>query len=710
MKAKAKLFPKDIILSQAFVLGFTAMAIQIVLLREFLLVFYGNELIVGIIIALWMTVTAAGVITGNLLPAKTPVNVLLLFFAASGLFSALFIEIFRNIVFPFGVMPGLFEVIGYSLPALIIVCMTNGIIFGILNKKLKEGEKGYRKIYAYESLGSLAGSAIVSLLFIAALEMNNFSILSYVIVINFLSVSLFYLSKKEFVKWGIVLILSLTVAVFNANFSLNRYAKRKLFHNQKIISTVETPLGNITVTRNGNQINVFTNGQLTSSSEEISEKEESVHYAMLQRPNAKKVLQLGGGLTGINPEIFKYKNVELLIHIELVNKYFNYFTHNKSTYQIAVDPVVFLQNDTIAFDVVLMLEPPPENAGTNRFYTVEFFRKVKRRLSPNGILSLRLPASENYLDDDELYLHSIIYKSLKSVFKNVVIVPAGNKNYFLASGGNLTLHYQTLYKRAGIKNIYVNPGFIKDNLLSFRNSRIMEQLIRDVPLNRDYKPGAYYFSLKHWLNYYSNGFYIVIVPVILLLLFFLIFSNCEKSYMFAAGFASASSEIVLLTAFQVLFGYLYYFLGILVTVFMAGLSAGALQKRIAPKNPSNNMAFLGITILTVIIFLLLIKNLGDNLPVKTVLSLFIFIIAFFNGNMYRIFTVMKKSSKDVAKIYSSDLTGAMAGGFISAIWLIPCYGIISTLWINVFLIFSTLLVSQIIKSNSCNKGFKRAKT
>ena len=44
---------------------------------------------------------------------------------------------------------------------------------------------------------------------------------------------------------------------------------------------------------------------------------------------------------------------------------------------------------------------------------------------------------------------------------------------------------------------------------------------------------------------------------------------------FASGFAASGLEIVLLLAFQILYGSVYQQLGIIVTVFMAGLAAGA---------------------------------------------------------------------------------------------------------------------------------------
>src|SRR4030043_1511162 len=44
----------------AFSLGFTALITQIILLREFLTVFYGNELVIGIVLSNWMILTALG--------------------------------------------------------------------------------------------------------------------------------------------------------------------------------------------------------------------------------------------------------------------------------------------------------------------------------------------------------------------------------------------------------------------------------------------------------------------------------------------------------------------------------------------------------------------------------------------------------------------------------------------------------------------------
>ena len=48
---------------------------------------------------------------------------------------------------------------------------------------------------------------------------------------------------------------------------------------------------------------------------------------------------------------------------------------------------------------------------------------------------------------------------------------------------------------------------------------------------------------------------------------------------FCGGFAASALEVVLLLAFQVLFGSLYYQVGLIVTMFMLGLVIGAMADR-----------------------------------------------------------------------------------------------------------------------------------
>lgn len=45
-------------------MGFTSMSAQLILLRDFLKLFQGNELVIGLLLASWMFITAVGAWTG----------------------------------------------------------------------------------------------------------------------------------------------------------------------------------------------------------------------------------------------------------------------------------------------------------------------------------------------------------------------------------------------------------------------------------------------------------------------------------------------------------------------------------------------------------------------------------------------------------------------------------------------------------------------
>ena len=87
----------------AFSLGFTTLVTQIVLLREFLTVFYGNELVIGIVLTNWMVLTAAGSAAGRKISAKGnmktfPAKALLILNLLSILIIVL-LNVLRNVVF-----------------------------------------------------------------------------------------------------------------------------------------------------------------------------------------------------------------------------------------------------------------------------------------------------------------------------------------------------------------------------------------------------------------------------------------------------------------------------------------------------------------------------------------------------------------------------------------------------------------------------------
>ena len=100
------------------------------------------------------------------------------------------------------------------------------------------------------------------------------------------------------------------------------------------------------------------------------------------------------------------------------------------------DALRFVRNSREIFDVVIVLLPPPSTLLLNRYYTIEFFREVKKRLNSNGVFMCSPGPGNNYFNKESVNLYSSIFNSLASSFKNVRPVN-GNKLYFIASDSDL---------------------------------------------------------------------------------------------------------------------------------------------------------------------------------------------------------------------------------------------------------------------------------
>ena len=85
---------------------------------------------------------------------------------------------------------------------------------------------------------------------------------------------------------------------------------------QKIAFRRNSPYGKLIVTESAGQFNFIENGLPIISTHNVEQVEETVHYAMAQRPNAHKVLLVSGGVSGTAKEILKYGVTEVT-YVEL---------------------------------------------------------------------------------------------------------------------------------------------------------------------------------------------------------------------------------------------------------------------------------------------------------------------------------------------------------------------------------------------------------
>ncbi|MBI4648283.1 MAG: hypothetical protein HY738_17290, partial [Bacteroidia bacterium] len=293
------------------VLGFSAITVQIIFLREFLTVFNGNELVIGVILANWMLLTglgsflgkfsekiknsAAAVITIHLLMGLLPFIIVFL------------IKYLKNIIFPPGSMIGLIQVLYGSFIVMAPFCIISGFLFSLLcsivSKHFKTNKISY--IYALEAVGSITGGLLFNLILIYFFSV--FQSLIILLFINFIiSLIICFLSKLKITGY-IFIILACSLAFLCIYYDFDRITAEFLFQTKNIVVNKDTPYGNLVITKTEEQINFFEDGILLFSSGSPQQNEEDIHYALIQRTKYENVLLISGGITGTLKEIQKYK-------------------------------------------------------------------------------------------------------------------------------------------------------------------------------------------------------------------------------------------------------------------------------------------------------------------------------------------------------------------------------------------------------------------
>lgn len=692
-------------------LGFTSLITQVICLREFLSVFNGNELVAGTVLANWMVLTGLGASLGRII--RTGHNhskftfYALIFTALLPLITVILLNVLKSGFFGPGVMNGITQIFFFSLLLLTPFCLLSGFLFTHYSSWYSGLQKTNQieRVYSLEAVGSLLAGLLYSFLLIFFLR--SLQTLALLLLLNIL-VAVFFFRKEIPVMQRIILSLSTLGILFFVFFTrADILIKKDLFPNQEILSMKDTPFGNLTVTKSSGQVNFFENLVLTSGSENITGAEETVHFPMLQHPSPSSVLLIGGGIGGEIREILKY-SIKKIDYVEMnpwmiqTGKKYNHALNDTMVSLVQSDARTYIRNTNENYDVVIIQMPSPTSAQVNRFYTLEFFRELKGKLNPGAMVSFGLPSTENYVSEAAADVQSVIYNTLSAIFRNIILLP-GDRNYFIASDSMLSKNIVTLAEQKQPDAVYVNSYYLDDKSLEQRSNMIMSRLEPDTPLNRDFRPVAYLMETGYWLSHFNLRNGIILIIGLAFMSLFVINRGRTETGLFITGFSSASAEVMILFAFQLVFGYMYHASAVIITVFMAGLATGAaLRKRMLPEpefKDFRKIQFIQAGFLILIpVMIYGIKHF--NLPYIPVYLIFFIStagIALLTGMQFSVASLIKRGEINAisGRLYSSDLFGSALGAFLVSVFLFPVTGLFT-----VFLILAGLnLGAAILQGN-----------
>jgi len=665
-------------------LGVSAFLTQLSLMREFVCVFSGNELVFGIVLGNWMLLTGLGSALGR---TAGRLRLPLIFFVVLQILIAILpiVDVFllrslRNVVFLRGTETDIVEMVLSCFLLLAPYCLATGYALTTACRLA-----GIDRVYLFDNLGNVLGGVLFLAIFASLL--NHFQMLYFAAFLN-LPCAVFVAAiagRRRLAVAASVLfaVLAATISVCN----LHDISRRLEYGNQNVLFQGDSPYGSLVVTESAGQINFIENGVPLFSTHTPERIEETVHFAMAQRPHARRVLLISGGVSGTALEVLKYP-VESVDYVELdpliLDAAGKFLPANISDPRIHVlpgDGRQYIRTTPQRYDVVIVDMPDPSTSQINRFYTQEFFAEVNKILTTTGVLSFSLGTYENYLSHELAQLIGVAYKTLHSVFDNILLLPGG-RIFFVASNGALTYDIAERLESAGVSTKLVGRDYLKGMFTPDRIADLHRAITPDASLNEDFNPVLYYHHLRYWMSQFDVriGFFELFLAMALAI--YIVRLRPVPFVIFCGGFAATSLEIVLLLAFQVLFGSLYYQVGWIVTMFMLGLVIGTLA--IGRFWPHWGWIHL-IGVATVIGMLavampFLLESLKQSEWLvfgKAAIPLLALLLAVLVGIEFPLAARIDFQDAAItsARLYTADYLGAALGALLVSTFLIPIFGV-----------------------------------
>jgi spermidine synthase len=545
--------PKHRLWLSVGILGFAALTSQMLFMRGLLAAFYGTELSLGVLFAVWLLWTAAG---SGLLPMFLPVHahdwgrlrVTLLLLALSIPLTDWFIRQSRIWLHA---APGEIMFAGMGLTGFVVFalfCLLSGYAYAVACRMIPSsaGEKsvssapvlfkGAVGIYAVESFGAAAGGLSASLLlFPLASQVQIVVFLSGLLIIAGLvlpsgirrpsgrrSSDLRSLDRKSLYYILAVLLLAV-VFIFTLAPAVQTRLDRYFWKTGRLMVSKNTAYGHVAFARMDGQTSVFENGQLLFTCPDLMSAEAAVHFALLEHPSPEKILLIGGSLGGAVEQAFQHPSVKTVHAVELDPEIIRLarkclppadraFLDDPRVKLHLTDARRFISQTDEKYDAILLDMPNPYTLQLNRFYTLEFFRAIQTRLNRGGIFSLQLPSSENAIGKQLSDLLSTVRATLSAVFPGMVLLP-GNTCFFIASmdGRYLTANPDTLDARMRerrLKTVYLREYYLKYDLSKERSTYLSSKLhpVAAERLNRDFRPLATWYDLIFWSKKFGDRY------------------------------------------------------------------------------------------------------------------------------------------------------------------------------------------------------------
>ena len=739
--------PPDPSFPSITVAGFVATIAQVLLLRELLVLFHGNEMSTALALAGWLLWTSLGSavaarVSARGAPRESTLALLLAILAVALPALVLVVRGARGVfAIPAGEMApvGKMVLVCLGVPSLFGLC--SGALFGLCWAYRRRGGAGGSRarplaIYLGEAAGAAAGGVVFYFLL---LRLAPALAAAAVVALLPLGVSgwiLWTTRRAERALAARLLAVVAGLALVGAIVMADRLEERsrEWQWGGELALAVDTPFHNIAILRQPDQVTAFTNGLWLFTLPDPASAEPAVHTALLQHPEPRRVLLIGGGLAGHAAEALRHPSVEAVDYVEQDPELIR---HSEELLSSRVreslrdprlrihheDAATFLRGASGRYDAILMNVGDPINAQMNRFFSVEMFRRIGRHLLPGGILTFSVPGGGDVIGPVHARYLSSMRQTLAEVFGEVALLPGGRARFFAArEAGSLALDPGLLAERIAARGLdlaHLREDVLWDLMSPFRleYARSLLAELGPGPVNRQFAPVCYLHALRLWAAQWHPGLERALgaaasvrPPVLgaglaalgaLGVLFFwagrLRYRAAVAASVLVQGAVGMVLQVVLILTFQILAGFAYLQLALIIALFMAGLAVGTFWVAAAGRWEEGRRATRAFTWLQAgvtaypLLLLLFFSPAGATLreALSTAAASWLFSAASFaagvlGGAHFSLAALASAAAggrlgRAGGALYAADLAGAAGGALAAGLLLLPLYGIPSTL-------------------------------
>jgi len=728
-----------------FSYGLFSIAAQALLFREFITTFEGNDISVGIFFGTWFLWVGLAAILVNKI--QTAANTLLkhiellflCYLPAFVLQAALIIQARELTGIESYELLSLRDILLLSIVINAPVSVITGILFPLACRWIQEGEKlPVSRVYIIEAAGSFLGGLVVTVLLgFGVGSATIFFILAFIVS---LSVFCIQFAKARRWIWAVVPVCALVCLVTGADKVLTQQMRiikwGKLLPEDALAGSFQTAQAEYLYGVYQGQWVAIREGSICEVLPDESTAGRIAAIGLCQNPDVERVLVVGSGL-GLCREFLRLPQIEDVTWTHCDNEYVQSVIRfippelkitDERLEASTADIRPLLARKKQYYDIVILNLPVATSSVLNRYYTLEFYRQVKKALRPGGILQISIAGGENIMGTELTNLGASTKLTLEEVFSHFVLTP-GEETWFIVSDSN---------------NLTGNPGILRDRFASIEGGKSVfppeallsvylperaaaalenysnVDLSAELLINRDSKPLTHLYSLllaakqseapiatfiKHLV---LSGPLVFVIPILVFVCLRFIYilkttqqerkSGFDSTFLvFSAGCIGIGAVISLCYLYQTRFGSLYLHIGIISSLFMAGLTIGAFFIRYLLVSERTYQP--QILLFAAILLYTLILSAIAFWPAEQ-WTHFIFATAFILCGLCTgsYFPLAARGLADSgfetgqagSKLETADHIGASAGGLLTSLILVPVLGTKLTLFVLImFLLANT---------------------